>query len=145
MQLVDFFKSAAQGYGTEQRVLLLHGPVGSLQVDHRPPAEEGPGALLRTARGRALHLRLASSATADGDGGELMPCPMHEEPLHLDPAGVRAQACSRDHRAAARGPATASALDGDLCPSCRYVYDDLLTEYDGDWQQGDASTSRCAG
>src|SRR5579864_2315506 len=29
MQLVDFLKSAAQGYGTERRILLLHGPVGS--------------------------------------------------------------------------------------------------------------------
>ena len=29
MQLVDFFKSASQGYGTEKRILLLHGPVGS--------------------------------------------------------------------------------------------------------------------
>ena len=29
MQLVNAFKSAAKGYGTEQRVLLLHGPVGS--------------------------------------------------------------------------------------------------------------------
>lgn len=29
MQLVNAFKSAARGYGTERRVLLLHGPVGS--------------------------------------------------------------------------------------------------------------------
>src|SRR5512140_1751000 len=29
MRLVDCFKSAAQGYGTDRRVLLLHGPVGS--------------------------------------------------------------------------------------------------------------------
>ena len=29
MQLVDFFRSAAEGYGTDRRVLLLHGPVGS--------------------------------------------------------------------------------------------------------------------
>src|SRR5207249_7332805 len=29
MQLVNTFKSAAMGYGTERRVLLLHGPVGS--------------------------------------------------------------------------------------------------------------------
>ena len=28
-QLVNAFKSAAQGYGIEKRVLLLHGPVGS--------------------------------------------------------------------------------------------------------------------
>src|SRR5260370_20434100 len=29
MKLVNVFKSAAQGYGTEKRVILLHGPVGS--------------------------------------------------------------------------------------------------------------------
>jgi len=29
MQLVDFFRSAAEGYGTDKRILLLHGPVGS--------------------------------------------------------------------------------------------------------------------
>src|SRR5438045_4125872 len=29
MQLVDFFKSAAQGYGTERRILLLHGLAAS--------------------------------------------------------------------------------------------------------------------
>jgi len=29
MHLVNCFKSAAKGYGTERRVLLLHGPVGS--------------------------------------------------------------------------------------------------------------------
>ena len=29
MRLVNFFKAAAHGYGTDKRVLLLHGPVGS--------------------------------------------------------------------------------------------------------------------
>src|SRR6476620_6923912 len=29
MKLVNVFKAAAQGYGTERRVILLHGPVGS--------------------------------------------------------------------------------------------------------------------
>ena len=29
MNLVDAFKSAAHGYGTERRILMLHGPVGS--------------------------------------------------------------------------------------------------------------------
>src|SRR5207244_12097275 len=29
MKMVNVFKSAAQGYGTERRVILLHGPVGS--------------------------------------------------------------------------------------------------------------------
>jgi hypothetical protein len=30
MKLVNIFKSAAQRYGTERRVILLHGPVGLL-------------------------------------------------------------------------------------------------------------------
>jgi serine protein kinase len=29
MRLVETFKSAAQGYGSDRRILLLHGPVGS--------------------------------------------------------------------------------------------------------------------
>ena len=29
MKLVNIFRSAAHGYGTERRVILLHGPVGS--------------------------------------------------------------------------------------------------------------------
>ena len=33
MRLVNFFKAAAQGYGTEKRVLLLHG-IGMAQYSH---------------------------------------------------------------------------------------------------------------
>jgi hypothetical protein len=29
MRLMNVLKSAAQGYGTERRIILLHGPVGS--------------------------------------------------------------------------------------------------------------------
>jgi hypothetical protein len=35
MQLINTFKSAAKGYGTEKRVLLLHGPVGSAKSRSR--------------------------------------------------------------------------------------------------------------
>src|SRR5690606_34187649 len=51
MKLVNFFKSAALGYGTEKRVLLLHGPVGSAKstiarmlkkgVEHYSRTEDG--------------------------------------------------------------------------------------------------------
>ncbi len=62
-----------------------------------------------------------------------MPCPMHEEPLHLDPAAsggakVFAELCPPESGYAI--PDT-----GDLCPSCRYIFNELLTEYDGDWAQ----------
>lgn len=51
MRLVSFFQDAAQGYGTEKRVLLLHGPVGSSKstivrrlkrgLEHYARAEDG--------------------------------------------------------------------------------------------------------
>ena len=50
MRLVHNIKSAAFGYGTEKRILLLHGPVGSSASPPSPPAQEGPGAVLRPAR-----------------------------------------------------------------------------------------------
>src|SRR5579862_4044162 len=40
MQLVNAFKSAAKGYGTERRVLLLHGPVGSSKKIGRASCRE---------------------------------------------------------------------------------------------------------
>ena len=50
MQLVDFFKSAAQGYGTEKRILLLHGPVGSSKSTMARLLKKGLEALLRCLR-----------------------------------------------------------------------------------------------
>ena len=51
MNLVDVFRSAAYGYGTERRILLLHGPVGSSKstivrllkrgIEHYSKLEEG--------------------------------------------------------------------------------------------------------
>ena len=55
MKLINFFKSAAQGFGTEKRVLLLHGPVGSAKssiarllkkgIEHYSKTDEGPTTL----------------------------------------------------------------------------------------------------
>ncbi len=46
MQLVNAFKSAAKGYGTERRVLLLHGPVGSSKSTIARLLKTRPGGLL---------------------------------------------------------------------------------------------------
>ena len=58
MRLVHVLKAAAEGYGPEKRVILLHGPVGSSQEHDRAPPQEGHRALLAHARRRALHVRL---------------------------------------------------------------------------------------
>ena len=42
MQLVDFFKSASQGYGTEKPHPVAPWPGRVEQLDHRPVAQERP-------------------------------------------------------------------------------------------------------
>ena len=66
MRLVNVLQARRQGYGTERRVILLHGPVGLVEVDHRPPAQAGHRGVLAHARGRALHLRLGRPAEGAG-------------------------------------------------------------------------------
>ena len=89
MQLVDFFKSAAQGYGTERRILLLHGPVGSSKSTIARLLKKGLAAYSRTQEGRLytfswrIPARLLGGSKDDSDVVE--PCPMHEEPLLLLP------------------------------------------------------------
>ena len=58
MKLVNVFKSAAQGYGTEKRVILLHGPVGSSKSTIARLLKKGIEEYSQDARGRGLHLLL---------------------------------------------------------------------------------------
>ena len=55
MKLVNVFKSAAQGYGTEKRVILLHGPVGSSKSTIARLLKKGMEELLRDAPTGALY------------------------------------------------------------------------------------------
>ena len=56
MTLVDFFKSASQGYGTEKRILLLHGPVGSSKSTIARLLKKGTGILQQNRCGQVLYL-----------------------------------------------------------------------------------------
>ncbi|MHB1844994.1 MAG: PrkA family serine protein kinase [Deltaproteobacteria bacterium] len=129
MKLVNVFKSAAQGYGTEKRVILLHGPVGSSKSTIVRLLKKGIEAYSRTPEG-ALY---TFSWTLERDGKrEVMPCPMHEEPLHLVPAEWRqtvyAELCpERDGHHITD--------TGDLCPACRFVFRDLMAAHGGDWSK----------
>src|SRR3954465_7750480 len=71
MQLVDFFKSAAQGYGTEKRILLLHGPVGSSKSTIARLLKKGLEYYSKTDAGKCFTYswRLPRLA-GDGDHGE---------------------------------------------------------------------------
>jgi serine protein kinase len=126
MHLANTFKSAAKGYGTERRVLLLHGPVGSSKSTIARLLKKGMEQYSRTDEGMLF------SFAWRGDSGAWHKCPMHEEPLRLVPFELRPGVLARlneSHRDAARD----ISIEGDLCPFCRQMFNERLAKYDGDW------------
>src|SRR5438552_13669806 len=77
MQLVDFFKSAAQGYGTERRILLLHGPVGSSKSTLARLLKKGLETYSKTDPGKLYtYSWRIPRAVGSSDGGEqFLDCP----------------------------------------------------------------------
>jgi serine protein kinase len=133
MKLVNVFKSAAQQYGTEKRVILLHGPVGSSKSTIARLLKKGAEAYSKTPDGAMYSYAWQLERTgADGvTRREEMRCPMNEEPLHLIPQEWRAKVyADLAGDGGFRIPDT-----GDLCPACRYVYKELMGQYHGEWAQ----------
>src|SRR5437764_7663546 len=81
MQLVDFFKSAAQGYGTERRILLLHGPVGSSKSTIARLLKKGLESYSKIDNGKLFTYawRLPHHAKHEDEGEQFLPCPLHED------------------------------------------------------------------
>ncbi len=127
MKLVAVFKAAAQRYGPEKRVLLLHGPVGSAKSTIVRLLKHGLEEYSRTKEG-ALY---TFSWKPNLDDTRVESCPMHEEPLHLVPLEQRAEVVDRINKL--HGESYIVSIEGDLCPSCRWYYDELMRRYDGDW------------
>ncbi len=126
MQLMQFFKSAARGYGTEKRVLLLHGPVGSAKSTLVRLLKKGLEAYSQTERG-ALY-----TFSWKQPDGTLMACPMNEEPLHLVPTELRAKLQSMLNEGV-EDPEKHVEIRGDLCPMCRFLFREELKRASGDW------------
>ncbi|MFO0805649.1 MAG: serine protein kinase [Gemmataceae bacterium] len=126
MQLVNTFKSAALGYGTERRVILLHGPVGSAKSTIARLLKRGLEEYCRTDDGMLF------SFSWKGPDGTWVKDPMHGEPLQLIPEEHRAKLLAmlneqaKEHKYEVR-------IKGDLSPFSRYEYKTRLTKYDGDW------------
>ncbi len=136
MRLVNFFKAAAQGYGTEKRVLLLHGPVGSSKSTIVRRLKKGLEHYSRTEVGALYTFDWYLGEEEDFDPSTLkesdwQSCPMHEEPLHLVPPELREPFAAQFNEE--RPEAEQIRIVGDLCPSCRYNYREQMLHYGGDW------------
>jgi serine protein kinase len=129
MRLADFFKSASQGYGTDRRILLLHGPVGSSKSTIVRLLKKGLEYYSELDEGAVYTF----SWKIPGESGEaeIFPCPMHEEPLKLIPRRARREVLAQLNADLPEDRQVR--VDGNLDPFCRKMFEDLLLRYDGDW------------
>ncbi|MDQ7779983.1 MAG: serine protein kinase [Planctomycetota bacterium] len=127
--LVNAFKSAANAYGTERRILLLHGPVGSSKSTITRLLKKGLERYSRTKDGALYTFGWQTPEKPD----EYVDCPMHEEPLRLLPPDTRAAIMAEINKS--HKLEFELKVDGDLCPSCRMTYNELLRKYSGDWHK----------
>ncbi|MEM6961487.1 MAG: serine protein kinase [Myxococcota bacterium] len=131
MRLVHVLRAAAQGYGPEKRIILLHGPVGSSKSTIARLLKKGVEHYSRTQEG-ALYTyvwtHLEHTGLAGGDAH--FPCPMHEEPLRLIPPEWRAQAIDQLKLG---NDEVRVKVAGDLNPASRFIFTALMEKYQGDW------------
>jgi serine protein kinase len=134
-RLVNVLKAAAEGYGPERRVILLHGPVGSSKSTIARLLKKGMEDYSRTPEG-ALYtyswVNLGGTGLTSTADGDTFPSPMHEEPLRLIPAEWRERAFKELGIANDRYRIK---LEGDLNPACRYIFKALLERYKGNWAE----------
>ena len=124
-RLMNVLKGAAHGYGTQKRVILLHGPVGSAKSTIVRLFKKGLEHYAKTLEG-ALYTygwRL--------EDGAVHWCPMHEDPLRLIPLDLR-DAVLAQFNSGLKGKYPIK-VEGDLCPVCRFMYSETLKQEGGDW------------
>jgi len=131
--LVNALKSAANGYGIEKRVLLLHGPVGSSKSTLARLLKKGLERYSAIEEGALFSMGWIDCEHPD-DASAIQWCPMNEEPLHLVPEEFRADIAAKLNADVPEGEYPVS-ISGELCPFCRFMYLDRLAKHDGDWTQ----------
>ena len=131
MKLVNFFKSAAAGYGTEKRVLLLHGPVGSAKSSISRMIKKGLENYSKKEEGAIYTFEwVDDEETPILGGAKLFPSPMHDDPLKLIPIDVRSKFEDLINKGV---DGHKIKIKGEVCPADRYIFNEYMKKYDGDW------------
>jgi len=127
MQLVNVFRSAALKYGSERRVLLLHGPVGSSKSTIARLLKRGVERYARTPEGALYTFGWKS------DDGTVEWDPMHGEPLQLVPLAFREEVCRDLNEGRDRNTQFVVEIVGEVSPLARFYFKQRLDACDGDW------------
>lgn len=134
MKLVNVLKAAALGYGTEKRVILLHGPVGSAKSTVCRMLKKGLEAYSKTDKGALYTFEwIDEKEELDGllgKGVRTFASPMHEEPLLLIPEEMRTQLCDEINRG--QDGEYRMKIEGELSPPSRFIFKSLMDKYQGD-------------
>ncbi len=126
-KLVNVLKSAALGYGSQKRVLLLHGPVGSAKSTIVRMLKKGLEWYSSQEQG-ALY-----TFSWELPDGEIVKSPLNEDPLKLIPQEHRALVLDEINKSGrGRYPVV---MEGDLDPVSRFLYRETMKEVNGDWLQ----------
>ena len=125
-ELVNVFKSAALQYGSERRVLLLHGPVGSSKSTIARLLKRGLERYSTRPEGA-----IYSYGWKEADGSVTW-CPMREEPLHLVPGKQRASVEAFLNEGRGEDDFRVE-ISGELCPLCRFMFNERLRAAEGNW------------
>ncbi|MCB9072570.1 MAG: serine protein kinase [Bdellovibrionaceae bacterium] len=134
MKLVNVLKAASLGYGTEKRVILLHGPVGSAKSTICRRIKKGLEHYSKTGSGALYTFEWVDETGVLGDllgaNTKFFPSPMHEDPLLLVPLQLRHRVeeelnrgLSGDYRIR---------IEGELSPPSRFIFKALMEKYKGE-------------
>lgn len=135
MKLVNFFKSASAGYGTEKRVLLLHGPVGSAKSSISRLIKKGLEHYSRTDEGALYTYEWYDEEKSEILGGQhTFPSPMHEDPLKLLPIEVRPIFLEKLNKGRKEGEVKVK-IKGQVNPADRFIFNAYMEKYEGDWEK----------
>lgn len=134
MRLVSVLKAAALRYGTERRIILLHGPVGSSKSTIARLLKKGIEEYSRAPEGALYTYEwvLPEGLRYLTAGNETYPSPMNEEPLKLIPSDVREEAITA---LGLERDGFRPYIRGNLNPACRYIFRELMLHYKGDWSK----------
>jgi serine protein kinase len=134
MRMMNVLKAAAQAYGPEKRVILLHGPVGSSKSTIARLLKKGLEHYSATTEG-ALYTFSWANLKDTGLAGtdvDVFDSPMHEEPLRLIPLEWREKAILQ---LGLSNDKFRVRVDGELDPASRFIFKNLMQRYEGDWSK----------
>ncbi|WP_437203843.1 PrkA family serine protein kinase [Planctomicrobium sp. SH664] len=126
LELVNVFRSAALKYGTERRVLLLHGPVGSSKSTIARLLKRGLERYSRSDEGALYTFGWKE------DDGSITWDPMNCEPLLLVPQAHRDELAAFLNKDRTDDGYDIE-IEGQVCPLSRWHFQERLRKFDGDW------------